>query len=158
MATIREKFDASTNITVTLASLANNSARESNVVDNTSNLYVDVLLMLQVKLPAGSPSGSINIYAFGSEDGTNYGDNAAGTGDAALTMRSPTNLVLVGIINTPTSGALTYKSQPFSLARAFGGMLPRKWGIVVENKTGLAFDATEGNHAKRYTGTWMESV
>ena len=157
MTVVREKFDASAAFTITLASLTNNSARESTAVDNTSALYLDALVRLQIKLQAGSPSGTINIYAYGSEDGSNYGDNATGS-DAAVTMRSPTNLVLIGVINTPTSGALTYKSQPMTVARAFGGVLPRKWGIVVENKCGITFDATEGNHAKAYTGIYMESI
>lgn len=157
MSYLRTKFDTSQNFTITLASLANNAARESTAVDNTTTAYVDVLVQLQVKLQAGSPSASINVYAYGSEDGVNYADNATGS-DAALTMRSPTNLVLVGVVNTPTSGALTYKSEPISIAKAFGGVMPRKWGIVVENKSAIAFDASEGNHAKRFTGIYMESV
>lgn len=159
MSSTKIAFGTSTALTVTLASLATAGARESTVVDNTSDLFLDALVRLQVKLQAGSPGSdkAIYVYAYGSEDGTNYTDNATGS-DAAVTMRAPSNLRLIGVINTPDSGALTYKSHPMSVAAAFGGVMPRKWGIVVENKTNIAFDATEGNHAKAYTGVYSTSA
>lgn len=154
MATTKLSFASSSSITCTLASLASASARESTVIDNGTNLYVDALVYLAVKLQTGTPSAdkAVYVYAYGSEDGTNYTDNATGS-DAAVTMRSPTNLRLLGVINTPDSGALTYKGV-FPVAVAFGGILPRKWGIVVQNVTGIALDATEGNHTKSYTGLY----
>lgn len=159
MADIKTAFGASTNLTLTLASLASGSARESTSVDNTSNLFLDALISLDIKLATGTPASdkAIYVYAYGSEDGTNYTDNATGS-DAAITLRSPTNLKLIGVISTPDSGGLTYKSHPMSMAAAFGGILPRRWGIVVENKTGLAFSSTEGDHAKRHTGVYATSI
>jgi hypothetical protein len=159
MADIKNKYATSAAITCTLAGLTSGSARESTAIDNSANLYLDALVYLAVKLATGTPASdkAIYVYAYGSENGTDYGDNATGT-DAALTMRAPTNLRLIGVINTPDAGGLTYKSQPMSVAAAFGGALPRKWGIVVENRTGLAFDSTEGNHAKSYTGVMVQSV
>lgn len=148
-------YGSSTGITCTLASLATTNARESTAVVNTTNLYLDALVQVQVKLQTGTPSSdkAVYVYAYGSEDGTNYADNASGS-DAAITLRVPTALRLIGIIPCPDSGGLTYKSQPFSVASAFGGSLPRKWGIVIENQTGIALSATEGDHAKRYTGVY----
>jgi len=159
MADLKQAFGASTAITITLASLASASARQSAVVDNASNLFLDVMVNLSVKLASGSPGGerTVYVYVYGSEDGTSYTDNATGS-DAAITMRSPTNLRPLGIINTPDSGALTYKSGPMSVAAAFGGVIPRKWGIVVVNNTGLALSATEGDHAKTYTGVYYQTV
>jgi hypothetical protein len=155
MANFKQAFGGDSAFTLTLASLANAAARESTAIDNSSNLYVDALLRLQIKLATGTPASDklINIYAYGSEDGSNYGDNATGT-DAAVTLRSPTNLRLVYTLYTPDAGALTYKTQPFGIAWAFGGILPVKWGIVVENRTNLAFDSTEGNHAKAFNGAY----
>jgi hypothetical protein len=154
-ANAKEAFGTSTGITCTLASLAQAAARESTALDNTSNLYLDAFVYLAVALQTGSPASDkgVYVYAYGSEDGTNYGDNATGT-DAAVTLRAPHNFRLIGFINTPDSGALTYKSPPFSVAAAFGGLMPRKWGIVVENKTNLTFNATEGNHTKSYSGVY----
>jgi|SRR6185369_6557802 len=159
MANIKVAYGTSTGITCTLASLASASARECTAIDNTSNLYVDALVYVACKLQTGSPSSdkAIYVYAYGSEDGTNYTDNATGS-DAAITLRSPTNLKLLGVINCPDSGALTYKSGPMSVAAAFGGLLPRKWGIVVRNVTGITLSATEGDHTKTYTGVYYTST
>lgn len=157
MATIKSLYGTSTSITITLASLASGSSRESAAVDNTTNLFLDALVYLAIPLATGTPAGdkAIYVYAAGSEDGTNYGDNATGS-DAAITLRSPTNLRLIGVINTPDSGAVTYKSHPISVAAAFGGFLPRKWSIIVQNATGLALGTT--GFTSTYTGIQTQSV
>lgn len=159
MADMKGKFDASTAITITLASLASGSARQSANVDNSATLFVDALVDVAVKLAAGSPSGDRAVYLFvyGSEDGSTYGDNATGA-DAALTMRVPTNLRPLGIINTPDAGGLTYRSGPLSVAAAFGGLLPRRWGIVVQNASGLALTATGGDHEATFSGFTYQTV
>jgi hypothetical protein len=161
MADLKIKYGTSAGITCTLASLASSAtaARESTAVDNTTNLYVDALVYVACALQAGSPANdkAIYIYAYGSEDGTNYTDNATGS-DAAVTTRVPSNLRLIGVISCPDSGALTYKGGPWNVAPAFGGILPRKWGIVIRNYTGVTFSATEGDHTKSYTGIQYQSV
>lgn len=157
MASLKQIFGASTAITITLNSLGSGAARESTAVDNSTNLYLDALVTVVAKLATGTPGSerSIYIYAYGSEDGTNYGDNASGT-DAALTMRSPHNLKLLDVLNVPDAGALTYKSQPISIAQAFGGVLPRKWGIVVVNASGLALNST--GCSATYSGVYYQTV
>lgn len=155
-ANVKFAYGGDTSITCTLASLAQAAARESTALDNSSNLYVDALVRLHVALQSGSPASNkvVDVYVYGSEDGSNYTDNATGS-DAAITLRSPTNLHWVGAIQTPDSGALTYKSHPLSIAWAFGWVLPTKWGIVVSNMTNITFNATEGNHAKAYNGVYL---
>jgi hypothetical protein len=161
MADLKLKYASSANFTLTLASLASSAtgARESTAVDNTTNLYLDALVRVHCKLQAGTPANdkAIYVFAYGSEDGTNYTDNATGS-DAAVTMRDPTNLRLIGVIACPDSGGLTYKGGPFSVAQAFGGILPRKWGIVLRNYTGVTLSATEGDHAYSYTGIHYQTV
>lgn len=159
MAVTKITYGTSTAFTITLASLATGSARESTAIDNTTNLYLDALVYVKAKLQAGAPATSayIAVYAYASEDGTNYTDNATGT-NAALTMRTPTNLKLIGLIVTPTANGATWKSNPMSVAAAFGGILPRKWGIVVENQSGFAISATEGDNAYSYTGITLTTV
>lgn len=160
MADIKQAFGTSTAITITLGTpLTNGSARESVSIDNDSDLFLDALVLVSVQLASGTPSGdqSIYVYAYGSEDGTNFTDNATGS-DANITLRSPTNLRLIGVISTPDSGALTYDSHPMSVAAAFGGVMPRDWGIVVENQTGLSFGSTEGNHTKTFSGVFATST
>ena len=144
-------------ITVTLASLADGSARASTALDNSSDTFIDVLVSLSLKTGASgvSSAGYVNVYAYGSVDGgTTYTETASGT-DAALTLTVPTNLKLVGRISA-VANATTYKSGPFSVAGAFGGSLPEFWGIVIENKTGAGLDSTEGNHSKKYQGVYSQ--
>jgi len=159
MAVSKITYSTSTAITISLASLANLSARESTVIDNSSNLYLDAIVYLALDLNTGTPSQdqAFNIYFYGSEDGTNYTDNATGS-DAPITLRSPTNLRGPFIIATPTSGGLVYKAVIGSVASYFGGVLPRKWGIVVENRCGVTLSGTEGNHIKSYTGLTITST
>jgi len=123
MSTTKASYATSTAATITLTSLGNGSARESTAIVNTTNLYLDAQLYVACKLVAGTPSGGIDVYLYGSEDGTNYDDNATGT-DAAITLRTPCNLVLIGRIQTETAGALTWKMSFKSLAASFGGVLP----------------------------------
>lgn len=140
-------------ITVTLASLASGSARASTAVDNTTNLFIDALVQVQIKSGAASTvaTGYVNIWAYGTTDGgTTYTEGATGT-DAAITLTSPSNLKLIGVVNV-VANATTYKSSPFSVAQAFGGILPQKWGIVIENQSGGSLDSTEGNFIKEYQG------
>ncbi len=160
MADIKQKFGSGNqSITCTLASLANNSAREATVIDNSSNLFLDILIQLKIKSGSSgvSSSGYVNIYAYASADGgTTYSDNCTGS-DAGVTLVSPPNLRLVGALNI-VANATTYKSVPMSLAAAFGGVLPERVGIVIENKTGAALDSTENNHAKFYQGVYAQAA
>ena len=160
-ADVKQAFGTSTAMTCTLASLASSATvgRESTNVDNTANLFLDALVYLAIPLQTGTPANdkAIYVYAYGSEDGTNYTDNATGT-DAALTLRAPTNLKLIGVIAAPDAGALTYKAHPMNIAPAFGGVMPRKWGIVVINFTGLALNATETNLIKTQSGVYATVI
>ena len=143
MSDIKQAFGSSGAITITLNSLASNSAagRESDVIDNGNNKFLDALVTVIAQIGSGSIGNDkcAYIYVYGSEDGTNYTDNATGS-DAAITLRDPTNLRLAAVISIPTQ-SLTYKVV-FSIAKLFGGVMPRKWGIVVRNYCGIAFDSS----------------
>lgn len=160
MADLKTKYGTSNQtITLTIASLANNSARASTALDNSTNVFLDALAQLKVKSNAAgtSSTGYVNIYAYATADGgTTYSDGATGT-DAAITLTSPPNVKLIGRINV-VANATTYKSDPLSVAAAFGGVLPDHWGIIIENKSGAALDSTGGNHAAFYQGVYGQSV
>lgn len=148
---IKQKFGTSNQtLTISLASLANAAGRQSTAVDNTSNLFADVLLMLKSRSPASgtSATGYLLIYAYGSVDGgSSYSGNATGT-DGALT---PINMNLVGRVDMTANGT-DYKSPIMSIAAAFGGVMPSHWGIVVVNNSGGTLDSTGGNHAAIWQG------
>lgn len=133
-------------ITITVTSLTNGSAQASTVVDNTSNLYEDVLVVVKIKTAGSSTSatGYVNIYAYATADGgTTYPEGISGSNSSA-TLTSPPNLILIGSISA-VANSTTYTCEPLSVAWAFGGRLPAKWGIVVENKTGATLDASIGS-------------
>src|SRR5262245_61248536 len=133
-------YGPSTAITCTLAGLLNNAAWQSTAVDNGNNKYLDAMLFLGIGIE-NAPSGDKAVYVwfYGSEDAVRYTDNASGT-NGSITLRSPSNLRGPFVISTPELGsggsALTYNAVIGSVAAFFGGVLPRKWGIVVQNKTG----------------------
>lgn len=139
MATVKPSYAASADITpAALASLAATAACQTAAQDNSTNLYLDALV--QVKLVMGG-TGPANdkvayVYAFASGDeGTTYGDATTGSA-GAITLNSPTQLRLIGVVNMPTA-SLTYESDPMSVAAAYGGVLPRNWGIVVQNSSSV---------------------
>ena len=157
MATTNIKYNGWTALTVTLTSLASNAARQSALIDNTTNLYVDYLLGGGFKTALGSLGSSpgLSIWVFALTDGTNYGGsngtNSLGGGDAAFTMPSNTgNLKLAAFVPINTAAATEYM-QPVSIASLFGGTLPPKVGIVVQNQTGLALDSSSPG-AVEYNG------
>lgn len=147
-------------ITCTLTSLASSATagRQSTPVDNTTNLFLDAFVQVQMTIPTGGSVANdkcIYVYAYGTADTTtpNYGDERGvagtqatiGASDAAYSMTDPTvggspPLRLLGIIQVPVAPTGTnavYTSAPMSVAQAFGGFLPAKWGIVVRNYCGI---------------------
>src|SRR5436853_3840422 len=109
MTNIKRAFGASAAITITLGGLTNGNSQESAAIDNSTDLFLDAVVKLAIKLQTGTPGSdlAILVYFAGSEDGASYTDNATGA-NAAITLRSPTNLRGPFIINTPTPGRLTY--------------------------------------------------
>lgn len=146
-------------ISCSIASLANNAQRESDAIDNTANSFLDALIMVKVKAGGSSVSGtgSINVYAYGTVDGgTTYSGNATGV-NAAIVAGATPNMPIIGVISASVAGA-TYNGGPFSVAQGFGGVLPAKWGIMIENKTGAVLDNTEASTSKLYQGISSETV
>jgi hypothetical protein len=153
-------YASNATITCTLASLVTTSAgsaRGSASVDNSANLYVDAILTIAVKLGSTGLGAdkACYVYLYGAgQDGIYSGSSAEVEGtDAAVTIDSPTNLKGPFVIACPAVST-TYRLIVGSVASVFGGILPYKWGFVLQNSTGTTLDATEGNHTKDYTGIY----
>lgn len=144
MSDVKLAFGSATAMTITLNSLASSATagRESTVVDNSTNKYLDALVEVLLSYPNSAPANdqAVYVYAYASLDGTNYSGGATGS-DAAYTLRSPSVLAPLGTIPTPTQN-IAYRSRPMSVANAFGGVLPSKWGIVVVNFSGQTLSAS----------------
>jgi hypothetical protein len=133
-------------ITITITSLGSAAQRQSTAVDNTSNLYLDALVAFKIKTAASgtSATGAVKCYVYGTSDaGTDYGDTVTGS-DGSVTLTSPPNLRLLTVLNA-VANATTYISDPVSIAAAYGGVMPAKWGIVIENDTAATLDGSVGS-------------
>lgn len=147
MADIKAKLGTTNQaITITLNGLADNSNRASDAIDNRTNLFLDVLVQLKIDTGnVGPPSGESNVlvYAYGTaDDGTTYSGGATGS-DAAyggVAGQLIDNLVRLGTIAVDAQNE-TFESDVFSIASAFGGVVPAKWGIVVRNQIGQTLGA-----------------
>jgi hypothetical protein len=160
MADRKLAYGSATSITITLTSLGSAGYRESTAVDNTSNLYLDAFVGGITQIGAVTADGQIEIYAYGSWDGTSYTAGVTGS-DATITWGTTggvdgyNDLIPLGTAAVDTSDDNDdVEWGPFSIATAFGGRLPPKWGIVVKNSTGTAFHATGTNNAVKYRGVY----
>lgn len=161
MAVTTVTYSSATSVTITPASLADGAYRESSAVNNNSTTnYIDCLVGGLVRVGTLSATGSISIYAYGSYDGTEYTAGVSGT-DGTITWGTTgrsgvlgyQELPLLGTVITDLTDDDDYKTWgPFSIAQAFGGSVPPKWGIVILNSTGAAFHATQTSSECQYTG------
>ena len=163
---LKTKYGTSQTIACTVASLASSSTRvagrESDAVDNTSNLYDDALLSGKVTTGT-SPTASrqIDIWIYSDDGNNNYPSGFTGS-DSAETVASATfrnaALRLAQSIIVDVTDNRTYHFANISIAALFGGAMPRKWGVWVVQDTGADLHATGSNHEFRYVGVHYQSV
>ena len=161
-----------TALTITLASLATSSTlvagRESTVVDNSSNLYLDVQVAGQITTGTSPTSNTaIQVWGYGplkivsSTKTYPVATATALTGsDAAATFEvgQRNGLVLLATMIVNSTSDRAYSFVVPSLAQAFGGTLPPFWGVWVTHATGVNLNSTAGNHWIHYTGLTVTST
>lgn len=141
MQTYKPSYVSNNNtVTITLASLGNGSIATSSAIDNSTNQYGTYFLSGKFKTNAAgtSSTGTISIAIAASADG----------GSTYPTVFA--NTVLAAVIQA-TVNATTYHLNPVNVAALFGGILPSKIEVLVQNNTGAALDSTAANH-----GMWYE--
>jgi hypothetical protein len=163
MATRQIAYAASASIAgLTLASLGNSATlvtgAESDLVDNTSNKYLDAILAGKITVgttPAANTQ--IEVWVIPSTDGASaWPDVFDGTGSAeTVTSRdilaASGRLAAVMTVPVATSN-VTYWFAGVSVAALFGGNMPPKWVVFVVHNTNVALNSTGGNHALNYVG------
>lgn len=156
--TIKSVYAAQVSMTCTINSLASSATagRESTAVDNSTNLYLDALVFCRISFPNSAPANdkAVYLWGYGWDNSGLYTGGVTGS-DAAYTRDDPTTLRLVGVIPIPTQNK-DYYAGPFSVAAAFGGILPVKWGIVVQNYAGQTLNSS--NNTLTYVGIHAQSV
>ena len=157
MADLKLFYGTASDLTITLASLATDAnlltGRESAAIDNTSALVLDYLV--SGKITSGtSPTTakSIEVWAVGSWDGTNWPDVFDGTESAETITSSDIKASIcryIAAMATSATSNVAYHFGPVSLAAAFGGVLPPKIVLFVTHSTAVSLNATAGNHQIR---------
>jgi len=142
-------FGSKTTITCTLTSLANGSARESTVIDNTSAKFRNVRIRVQTK---GQTSGTsyLDVYVYTALGDTTYTDGATGS-DAAFTAANRFNSRYIGSVKC-NAGTSAVQGE-MQMADAFPDC-PDKWGLIFVNNSGAALSATAGDHVIEYEGVY----
>ncbi len=147
--------DAVTAFTITLASLANGSARQSTMVSNATNKRPAALVYLRIKSGAAAPTVNTvyNIFLLRGDNvaSSTYRTDGAGASDAAFTR---VNAPLLGSILVTASANTNFYGE-FDTGRL--GPLGDEWGIAVLNSSGQALSTTEGDHLYKYSYYYPEA-
>ena len=133
MATITQVVGTRTGLTISgFNGLASGSYATSNAYDCTATDPLDVILEVNV-LP-GTTSGNLQvlIFAIASLDGTNY--------QTGINSNNEQVMNFVGAV--PVFSNATAQMKTFSIAAAFGGVLPAYFKIVCKNDSGATLDAS----------------
>jgi len=168
MVETKTTYGSNTTIDMDLSSLATSATfiagRESDQVDNTSDLFVDAIV--QGKVTVGTTptaNTSIQIYVWGADvalsttpidvlDGVDSDETLTNTGILNSALRFATSIVVLA-----ATSDVTYNIVPFSVAQLFGGVMPKFWGLFIAHDTAVNLNATN-NDLLSYHGITFTSV
>jgi hypothetical protein len=160
---IRWKYGTTGTITASVASLASDTnllaGIESAPVDNRTDGFEDHIL--SGKFTTGtSPTASrqIEIWAV-AWDSNAWPDVFDGTSSAeTITSADIKNALCKAVAVLPTNNTSdrTYSFTGVSMKTVFGGVLPSQYVLFVVHNTGVALNATAGNHELRYQGIYPQ--
>jgi hypothetical protein len=145
VSSIRTQFGPVTNFSITLNGLATGAARSSAKVENHDTRYVDAICQFKIKPASGSLGDRYGVFffAWGATDDASpiYPGGVTGVDEAIGATLETLSIREIGSLSVPGSGVIV--SPPFSVAQAFGNVLPPVWGVLAVNRSGLALDATD---------------
>lgn len=133
-----------------LTAVASSAAITVGTATNVTDHLVQVTFTGPATVTATSTT-IISLFVYGSIDGTIWsGSNTTnelidGT-DKAITWSTNGNqarFIGTALATTTTAGtSIIYKSEPISIAAAFGGTLPAKYVIVPQNQSGATLPSS----------------
>ncbi len=159
MATGKINYATASDLSMTLASLASDTnllaGQESSAVDNTVDGRRDYWVSGKV-MTGNSPtaSRSIQVWAVGAMDSSGSlwptvfdGTNSAET----IPLAEIKNAVckFVAEMATTSTSNQQYDFGPVLVSSVFGGDIPPKFVLFITHNTGVALNATAGNHQIR---------
>lgn len=163
MAVLKPKYDtAGKAVTITHKNLASSTTdgRESTVVDNSTDLYDFVTIRVKATAPDAALGTDPNLYVYAYEQILDAAGNPAFPGnvtgtDGALAAIQENCLVYLGAVPMVRNAS---RIRNFNLGAAFGGRVPRKWGITIRNACGQTLTNVDADNTVLYFGGWWESV
>lgn len=165
MPDIKQAYIASSALTITLAALASSSSllagREATLFDNSTGLYLDILLGGQVMTGTSPTAGQIEVHVIANSDDTRWPDVFDGTDSAeTITLAEIKNVICAPatVMSTTTTSNQAYPFSGISVANLFGGTLPKKWVAFVTHNTVAALNATAANHFLAATPVYATSA
>lgn len=143
---ILAEHNDSNELTITLASLADGSARQSDMIDNTDNAQLLQIYFLMTTGTSPNANSTIEFYLLKGDDptasgGSNIRTDNAGSSDAAITIDQAK---LVEVVQVDGTNDKSYRGS--FIIRNPGP----EWGIAVKNNTGAALNSTGSNQSIRY--------
>lgn len=130
--TYKQIVGTAASVTVTgLSTLASGSYATSAVVNNSTNDPLDLLVELAITPGTVSGNKQAVLFALASLDNTNFQTGANSTDEPVMTI--------IGVL--PLASNTTAQRKQFSVACAYGGVLPPYIKFVVKNDSGAAFTA-----------------
>ena len=148
---IKRAYAASANLTVTnLAGLASSATWvagwESDLIDNSTNLYEDYSIDAKITVESASlVAGEIRLYLVKMLDDSTWPDVFDGTESAETItdteIRDAITLLGTMSITDTTASRVYYLTCP-SVAAVFGGNLPHKFVIFITQSTGTTLETT----------------
>jgi len=147
-----------TGVTTTLDALGIAAAKQTDTITSgTSSNVTQIIARWEVAVGAITPSAStlVNVYVWGTVDDSGYPGstvtNDVITGSAGVITISSlgTNLKWLGSTLAHTASA-THKGEAEITAAL--GFVPRRWGLVFQNMTGVALPT--GGHAIEWVETY----
>ena len=159
MATAKTNYASSSDISISLASLASDtnllagveSAAIDNIVDGRRDFWISG------KVTTGtSPTASrqIEVWAIGSVDGTTWPDVFDGTGSAETISLAGVKASIcrfVANMATTSTSDEDYYFGPVLMSSVFGGDIPSKFVLFVTHNTAVNLNGTAGNHYIKVT-------
>jgi hypothetical protein len=138
MSTVTTIYGAANSFAVASTLASPNYDLTETVYNSTTNRPVDVMLEYAATV-AGNPTGNKQIVIFvqGSLDSTSFGAAPASVTDTT----HDTSMRILGSIATNGGASAELERGQFSIAAAFGGVLPAFWRIVVKNDCGVAMSS-----------------
>jgi hypothetical protein len=157
VATGKINYATASDLSMTLASLASDTnllaGQESSAVDNTVDGRRDYWVSGKVTTGTSpTASRSIQVWAVGSWDGTNWPDVFDGTNSAeTISSANHKNAIcrFVAEMSTSSSSDITYHFGPVLMSSVFGGDIPPKFVLFITHNTAVNLNATAGNHQIR---------